>query len=86
MNPSCLGIFGFAVVAFIVIAVDVLSFLKKIFREGESKERVHKWERNRERESEAGSALSAQSPTRGSNSGTVTSQPELKSRVRHLTE
>ena len=38
------------------------------------------------RESQAGSALSVQSPTQGSNSRTVRSRPELKSRVRRLTD
>ena len=53
-------------------------------------EREHKpgrnRERGRERESQAGSALSAQSPKRGSNSRTVRSWPEPKSRVRRSTD
>ena len=43
-------------------------------------------ERGRGRESQAGSVLSAQSPTWGSNSWTVRSWPEPKSRVGHLTD
>ena len=43
-------------------------------------------ERERERESQAGSALSTQSLTQGSDSQTVRSWPEPKSRVRGLTD
>ena len=42
-------------------------------------------DREEERESQAGSALSAQSPMWGSNSRTMRSWPELKPRVRRLT-
>ena len=52
-----------------------------IWERGRERER----ERERERGSQAGSVLSAQSPTRGSSAWTVKSWPERKSRVRCLT-
>ena len=55
-------------------------FFKLIFlRETERAEEGH-GERGRERESQVDSALLAQSPTRGSDSQTVRSRPELKPR------
>ena len=69
------------------ILID-FSFFKCIFLV--LKEREHEQgrgrEKRRERKSQAGSALSAQSPTRGSNSWTMRLGPETKSRVRRLTD
>ena len=42
-------------------------------------------QKDRERESQEGSTLSAQSPKQGSNSQTMRQWPQPKSRVRHLT-
>ena len=47
---------------------------------------MHRAEREGERESQAGSSLSAQSSMRGSIPRTMRSWPELKSRARHLTD
>ena len=48
--------------------------------------KAHVGEGQRGRESPAGSTLSAQSPIRGSTSPTMRSRPELKPRVRLLTD
>ena len=54
------------------------------------RERENEWGRGRkkgrERESQAGSTLSVQTPTWDSNSWTMKSWPELKSRMRQLTD
>ena len=64
-----------------------LFFLMFIFRE---RKKECKWgrgkEREGERESQAGSALSVHSPMQGLNSRTMRSYPELKSRVGSFTE
>ena len=44
------------------------------------------FEKERERESEAGSMLSVQSPTQGSSTWTMRSRPQQKLRVRHSTD
>ena len=49
------------------------------------REQAGEEQREREIESQAGSALSAQSVMQGLNSGTMRSLPELKPRVRRLT-
>ena len=72
-----------AFVKLILIGIYVRYFLKFIYLFWE-REKEAEWEG--EREAQAGSMLSAQSPTRGSISRTVRSGPEPKSRVRRLTD
>ena len=70
----------------------VTSASKEIAFYNSKKEFIYFWERESrgeteregDRESQAGSALRAQRPTHGLNSGIARSWPELKSRVGHL--
>ena len=65
----------------------IKKFFKFIYFERECVcAQVGEEQREGETESQAGSALSTKSPTWGSNSRTVKSRPEPKSKVRHLIE